>query len=87
MKVVSDDEDGKNPECLLKFGYNTLCLRQGAPAGNKPFCRAYCFLAENYNEAKAEAELRRRGLNPEMDLELGWVVSDPDGLRVGVRGA
>ena len=62
MKVISDDEHGQNPECLLKFAVTTLyVLRQGAPAGDKPFCRAYCFLAENYNEAKAEAELRRRG--------------------------
>jgi catechol 2,3-dioxygenase-like lactoylglutathione lyase family enzyme len=87
MKVISDKEDGENPECLLKFGQNTLSLRKITEPGEKPYCNEYSFLAQDYNKAKAEAELKRRGLNPELDAELGWVVSDPNGLRIGVRGA
>ncbi|HVB99966.1 MAG TPA: VOC family protein [Candidatus Dormibacteraeota bacterium] len=86
MKVISNREEGEQAECLLKFGENTLCLRQTIHPGKKPYCHEYSFLALDFDKAKAEAELKRRGLNLEEDPELGWVVSDPDGLRVGVRG-
>jgi catechol 2,3-dioxygenase-like lactoylglutathione lyase family enzyme len=86
MKVISDKEDGDNAECLLKFGENTLCLRKTSQPGDKPNCNEFSFLVEDFNKAKVEAELRRRSLNPAMDPELGWVISDPDGLRVGVTG-
>ena len=79
MKVISD----KDAECMLKFGQNTLVLRK---TDDKANCSEYSFLAEDYSKAKAEAELKRRGLNPEMDPELGFLVSDPDGIRVGVTG-
>ena len=86
MKVVSDKEDGDNPEVLLKFGQNTLCLRKTVQPGDRPSCTEFSFLAEDFDKSKAEAELKRRSLNPVMDPEMGWVVSDPDGLRVGVTG-
>ena len=77
--------EGENPEVLLKFGENTLCLRKTSQPGDKPSCTEFYFLAEDFNKGKAEAELKRRGLNPVFDPELGWVFSDPDGLRIGVR--
>ena len=86
MKVISDKQDGENPEVLLKFGLNTLCLRKTGQPGDKPSCTEFSFLTEDFNKARVEAELKRRGLNPVMDPEMGWVVSDPDGLRVGVTG-
>ena len=86
MKVISDKVDGENPEVLLKFGENTLCLRKTSQPGDKPYCTEISFLVEDFNRVKVEAELKRRGLNPVMDPEMGWVVSDPDGLRVGVTG-
>jgi catechol 2,3-dioxygenase-like lactoylglutathione lyase family enzyme len=86
MKVISDKMDGENPEVLLKFGENTLCLRKTSQPGDKPNCAEFSFLAEDFNKGKAEAELKRRGLNPVFDPEMGWVVSDPDGLRIGVTG-
>ena len=86
MKVISDKQDGDNPESLLKFGENTLCLRNTSQPGDKPYCTEFSFQVEDFNKAKVEAELKRRGLNPVMDPEMGWVVSDLDGLRVGVTG-
>ena len=41
---------------------------------------------EDFNKGKAETELKRRGLNPVFDPEMGWVFSDLDGLRIGVSG-
>jgi catechol 2,3-dioxygenase-like lactoylglutathione lyase family enzyme len=86
MKVISDKEDGDNAECLLKFGENTLCLRKTAQPADKPNSTEFSFQIEDFNKSKVEAELKRRGLNPVMDPEMGWVVSDLDGLRVGVTG-
>jgi len=86
MKVISDKKDGENPEVLLKFGENTLCLRKTSQPSDKPNCTEFSFLAEDFNKGKAEAELKRRGLNPVFDPEMGWVFSDPDGLRIGVTG-
>jgi catechol 2,3-dioxygenase-like lactoylglutathione lyase family enzyme len=86
MKVISDKEDGENSECLLKFGENTLCLRKTSQPGDKPNSTEFSFQIDDYNKAKVEAELKRRGLQPVMDPEMGWVVSDLDGLRVGVTG-
>ena len=59
---------------------------QDRQPGDKPSCTEFSFLTEDFNKARVEAELKRRGLNPVMDPEMGWVVSDPDGLRVGVTG-
>ncbi len=86
MKVISDKMAGENPEVLLKFGENTLCLRKTSQPGDKPSCTEFSFLAEDFNKGKAEVELKRRGLNPVFDSEMGWVFSDPDGLRIGVTG-
>ena len=84
---------GKVPGPLLvrAFNYvntekNTLCLRKTSQPGDKPNCTEFSFLAEGFNKGKAEAELNRRGLNPVFDPEMGWVFSDPDGLRIGVSG-
>lgn len=87
MKVLSEREEGGTAECLMSFGENTLCLRKTAKPDEKPYCHEYSFLALDYDHAKAEEKLKRRGLNPEADRVLGWAFSDPNGLRVGVRGA
>jgi catechol 2,3-dioxygenase-like lactoylglutathione lyase family enzyme len=86
MKVISDKEGGPNPEALLWFGENTLLLRKTSQPGGKVYCNEYAFRVENFNKAKTEAELKRRGLNPEWDAAMGWVIHDPDGLRIGITG-
>jgi hypothetical protein len=82
MRVVSDKPD----DCSLRFGGNTIVLR---PAGSdqKPYCREYAFAVENYDAAKAKAELERRGLNPKPGASKGsWSIAHPDGLTIEVAG-
>jgi catechol 2,3-dioxygenase-like lactoylglutathione lyase family enzyme len=78
MKVVSE----KSGEiCLLKFGSNTLDIRQSS---DKPHCNSYGFVTENFNRAKVEAELKRRSLDPQPDPKWTFAIKDPDGLVIGV---
>jgi catechol 2,3-dioxygenase-like lactoylglutathione lyase family enzyme len=86
MKVITSKLDGPNPECLLGFGKNTLDLHATNKPDEKPSCNQYGFVIENFDQKKVEAELKRRGLNPEQDPKWAWAIKDPDGLRIGVTG-
>jgi catechol 2,3-dioxygenase-like lactoylglutathione lyase family enzyme len=83
MKVIYQ-KTGGDPEMFLRFGQNTLFLRKTANAGDKPYCKHFAFVIENYDSAKVEAELKRRGLDPKPDSKLAWSFTDPDGLQVEV---
>jgi catechol 2,3-dioxygenase-like lactoylglutathione lyase family enzyme len=86
MKVIYENQDPQNRDIFLRFGKNTLYLRKTAKPDDKPYCNHYAFVVENYNQAKVEAELKRRGLNPKPDSKLGWTITDPDGMRIEVAG-
>jgi catechol 2,3-dioxygenase-like lactoylglutathione lyase family enzyme len=86
MKVIEDKQTGPNPEVILSFGGNTLCLRKTANPGDKPYCNQYGFVVEKYDQAKVKAELERRGLKPEPDPKSGWTIHDPDGMSILVAG-
>lgn len=86
MKVITSKLGGPNPECLLGFGQNNLDLRATSKPDDKPNCNQYGFVIENFDQKKVEAELKRRGLNPEPDSKWTWAIKDPDGLRIGVTG-
>lgn len=80
MKVAENKAD----ECSLRFGKNTLVLR---PAGGdgKPHCNEFAFAVENYDSAKAKAELERRGMNPKPGTSKGaWSFTDPAGFSVEI---
>jgi catechol 2,3-dioxygenase-like lactoylglutathione lyase family enzyme len=83
MKVIYN-KTGENPETFLRFGQNTLYLRKTPQADMKPYCTHFAFVIQNYNSAKVEAELKRRGLDPKPDSKLAWTFTDPDGFRVEV---
>ncbi len=85
MKVIYD-KPAPDPEVFLRFGRNTLYLRKTANPGDKPYCNHFAFVVENYDQAKVEAELKRRGFDPKPDSKLAWTIADPDGMRVEVAG-
>jgi catechol 2,3-dioxygenase-like lactoylglutathione lyase family enzyme len=86
MKLIYEKKDPQSPEIFLRFGRNTLYLRKTAKPDDKPYCNHYAFVVQDYNQAKAEAELKRRGLDPKPDSKLGWTIADPDGMRIEVAG-
>ena len=86
MKLIYEKNDPQSPEIFLRFGRNTLYLRKTERPEEKPYCNHYAFVVENYNQAKVEAELNRRGLNPKPDSKLAWTIADPDGMRIEVAG-
>ncbi len=78
MKVVSEKP---GQECLLRFGVNTLEIRKTSA---KARCNSYGFVIENFDKAKVESELKRRGLDPQPDPRWVFAVKDPGGLVIGI---
>lgn len=87
MKVVTDQTEQPNGECLLSFGQNSLLLRKLSNPSGKPYCNQFGFVVANYDRDAVEAELKRRGLSPKPDSKLSWSFIDPDGYHVCVSGA
>ncbi|MBI4460248.1 MAG: VOC family protein [Acidobacteria bacterium] len=83
MKILSDNRDGVS----LQFGKNTLSIRKTPNPGDKPYCRHFGFAVENYDQAKAKAELDRRGLNPKAGPGAGWTIQDLNGMTVEITKA
>ena len=81
MQVVSE----KNDDVSLRFGENTLVLRPAGAEG-KPYCNEFGFVVENYNRAKVQADLNRRGISSRPGTFGGLVVQDPNGLELGIAG-
>lgn len=90
MKAIynqpADPAKKKNAQVLLRFGQNTLYLRPSNQPDGKPYCNHFAFVVEDYDQAKVEAELKRRGLDPQPDSRLAWTIRDPDGMRIEVAG-
>lgn len=72
------------PKTFLRFGENTLYLQRTEKPDEKPYCNHFALVIENFNSAKVEAELKRRGLDPKPDSKLAWTITDPDGFRLDV---
>jgi catechol 2,3-dioxygenase-like lactoylglutathione lyase family enzyme len=81
MKPVSDKKD----DVSLRFGENTLVIRPSA-AGAKPSVDEFGFVVDNYDGAKVKAEATRRGLTTKPDPFGGLLVTDPNGLQIGIGG-
>jgi catechol 2,3-dioxygenase-like lactoylglutathione lyase family enzyme len=81
MKPVSRKPD----EVALRFGENGLVLRPSG-AGGKPYCNEFGFIVENYDEAKVKAELTRRGIASQPNPAGGLMLTDPNGLDIGIAG-
>jgi catechol 2,3-dioxygenase-like lactoylglutathione lyase family enzyme len=72
-------------DVALRFGDNTMVLRRGAADG-KPYCNEFGLAVEDFDEAKARAELARRGLVARPGVAGGLVFKDPNGLDIGIAG-
>jgi catechol 2,3-dioxygenase-like lactoylglutathione lyase family enzyme len=87
MKVISDQTQSPNGDCLLGFGHNALLLRKLSSPANKPYCNQFGFAVGTITADDVEAELERRSLKPKLDSKLhSWIIADPDGYQVGVSG-
>ena len=84
MKVVADD--GK--QCYLILGdSNTFVIPRNAPQGSAPpRIDHVAYTIENWDKNGVEAELKRRGLNPQADTENSFHVKDPNGFDLQISG-
>jgi catechol 2,3-dioxygenase-like lactoylglutathione lyase family enzyme len=87
MKVILDQPDAPKPQAFLRYGKNAQFIRPTPNATDEPYCNNYGFAIENFDRAKVEAELRRRGLNPKPYTDRAWTILDPDGMEIQVAGA
>ena len=83
MKVIYQKTNGE-PKTFLRFGQNTLYLQKTEKPDEKAYCTHFAFVIENFDFAKVEVELKRRGLDPKPDSKLAWTITDPDGFRVEI---
>ncbi len=88
MKIAHDD----GRQAYMTFGDTFLILRTGTD-GPVPLVDHLAYTIEGYGKDvpnfKADndgmgAELKSRGLNPQVDTELSWTVKDPDGYTAQV---
>jgi catechol 2,3-dioxygenase-like lactoylglutathione lyase family enzyme len=82
MKVSEDDGAG----CRLSFGDNVLIARTRPT--NTPRVDHIAYTIANWSEEKQamEAELKRRGLNLNINAKGDFHISDPDGFNVQIGG-
>lgn len=84
MAVSGDD----GSQCYLKFGADSfLIARRSKAPGAAPLVDHICYTIEDWDKDAVEAELRRRGLNPEPDTDESFHVRDPDGYRLQIGSA
>jgi catechol 2,3-dioxygenase-like lactoylglutathione lyase family enzyme len=84
MEVSGDD--GK--QCYMKFGQHSFLIpRNAREQARGPLVDHVCYTIEDWNKDAVEAELRRRGLNPEPDTDESFHVRDPDGYRLQIGSA
>lgn len=76
----------QKPEDIgLRFGENTLVIRASG-AERRPSLNEFGFVVENYDEAKVKAELGRRGIASKPNPAGGLMLTDPNGLEIGIAG-
>jgi catechol 2,3-dioxygenase-like lactoylglutathione lyase family enzyme len=84
MKPVADT--GK--QCNLILGdTNTFVIPRNAPQGvTPPRIDHVAYTIENWDKHAVEAELKRRGLNPQPDTDNSFLVKDPNGFDLQICG-
>ncbi len=80
MQVSHDD--GK--QCFLAFG-NSFLIPRNAPS-NIPRIDHIAYTIDNWDMNAVEAELKRRGLQPQPDTENSFHVTDPNGFDLQICG-
>jgi catechol 2,3-dioxygenase-like lactoylglutathione lyase family enzyme len=80
MQVIAAAKSASG--CALRFGRNTLYLRQLLTPGDKPFVDHFAFVIDRWDRAKVRAALERRGLTPTANSDSAWTIADPDGVMI-----
>ena len=86
MRQIYYRPDEPNAQAMLRFGNNTLILMNSKRPDGSPYIDHFALEIENYDSARVEAELRRRGYTPQPDSRLGWTIQDPEGMRIEIAG-
>ena len=86
MRPIYYKAEEPNAQAMLRFGNNTLYLRNIKRPGGKPYVEHFAFEIENYDQDRVEAELKSRGYKPLPDSTLGWTIQDPEGMRSEIAG-
>jgi catechol 2,3-dioxygenase-like lactoylglutathione lyase family enzyme len=86
MREISYKPEGSDAHAALRFGNNTLVLMKSNRPGGAPYVDHFALEIENYDDAQVQAELKRRGYNPQLDDALAWSIQDPEGMRVKIVG-
>ena len=88
MSVIADRATSSSQDAVLRFGENTLYLRQTATPQDKPSIgNHFGFVIQGWNEQTVGAELERRGFKPKLSPRKAWTFVDPDGFQVDVAAA
>jgi catechol 2,3-dioxygenase-like lactoylglutathione lyase family enzyme len=86
MRQVYYKPGEPNAQAMLRFGNNTLILMNSRRPDGSPYVDHFALEIENYDQRRVEAELRRRGYDPQPDSRLGWTIRDPEGMRIEIAG-
>jgi catechol 2,3-dioxygenase-like lactoylglutathione lyase family enzyme len=84
MEVSGDD----GTQCYMKFGADSFLIpRKSREPRGGPLVDHICYTIADWDKDAVEAELRRRGLDPEPDTDESFHVRDPDGYRLQIGSA
>jgi catechol 2,3-dioxygenase-like lactoylglutathione lyase family enzyme len=84
MKVVGDTG---TQCCLVIGGTNTFVIARNAPQGSTPpLIDHVAYTIENWDKNAVQAELERRGLDPQSDTENSFHIKDPNGFNLQISG-
>jgi len=73
-------------QCSLAFGESVIVAHKTRQADDKPFVDHFAVTIDDWNKDEVEAELKRGGLELRPDTENNFVVKDPDGFSLQIRG-
>jgi catechol 2,3-dioxygenase-like lactoylglutathione lyase family enzyme len=84
MRTVGDN----GSQCFLILGdSNTFLIPRNAPPGTAtPKIDHIAYTLETWDKNAVQAELNRRGLNPQPDTENSFHVKDPNGFDLQISG-
>jgi hypothetical protein len=70
----------------LAFGDSFIVARKSREPDNKPLVDHFAITIDDWDKARVEAELKRRGLELRPDTDDSFIVKDPDGYSLQISG-
>ena len=83
LAIVSEDK----PNEIVRLGVGTkalVSLHHKSPTG---LVDHFAIGVEKFNEESVARELKERGANPEKNIDAGFHIKDPEGIRVQIVAA